>query len=536
MNHTQAKEHTEDILQWYDWGREAFDRAAGEGKPMRIVIDRGETVRSRGGKGTVGRLTARYFVPVCVDGAAFPEVAEAYRMASAMLTGRNALPLEVLADSSGVPFFAAGAPGEAELAGLLSSVALHWMGDGAVYEETAALLRRQLDEEASPTATMTLREIGEGYLRTLLERCAENEPLQPQDLLFLFTYAKRTGERVLLDGAERALLQLCMGPRWDHIGGGFYAADALGYEKRLSDQSWMMEVLLSAVNITGRSVYKKLLGETADFVIRELRHECGGFCEGVVCKQGNFLTADRVAAVVGEEVALDFCAAYGVGAAPSLPYWVGGSAVGGKALHELRMKLYRDRLQRGGASMQEKILLGQNGLMIAALAKAGRTLGVHRYLTAAVGAEEFLRSRMVAPPDLRRYYCRGKVAGEGALEDYGGYAMGLYELYRCGCGEEYLCHSGRVMARGDALFSDHDRSGYFLGRDGGNLPVRPKLYAGEGLPCGWSVALGVLVKLAREIRHPGLRRRVRQLVEHGTAMAEQQPCGYALSVMLEASQ
>ena len=536
MNHTQAKEHTEDTLQWYSWGREAFHRAAEEGKPMRIVIRCGEDSNPRRGKGTVGRLTARYFVPVSVDSAAFPEVAEAYRMASAMLTGRSALPLEVLADSSGMPFFAAGATGEAELAGLLSSVALHWMGDGGVYGQTAALLREQLEREECPAASMTLEQLGEQHLRSLLEQCAEKELLLPQDLLFLFTYAKRTGERVLLEAAERALLQQCMGTRWDHIGGGFYALDALGYEKRLSDQSWMMEVLLTAFRITGRPVYKKLLGETADFAIRELRHECGGFFEAVVNENGYFLTAERVAAVLDGEAAMCFCAAYGIGDEPTLPHWVGGCGIGGEVLHELRMKLYRERLQKGGTTPRDKIILGQNGLMVAALAKTGRTLGVQRYLTAAMSAEEFLRSRMVAPLDLRRYYCRGCVAGEAALEDYSGYAMGLYELYRSGCGEEYLCHSGRVMARGDALFSDHDRDGYFLGRDGGMLPVRPKQYAHAQLPCGWSVTLGVLVKLAREIRHPGLRHRVRQLVEYGSAVAEQQPCGYGLTVLLEARQ
>ena len=532
MNHTQTKEHTEDALRWYDWGREAFDRAAAEGKPMRIVIRSDEDMHLRSGKGTVSRLTARYFVPVSVDGAACPEVAEAYRTASSMLTGRSALPLEVLADSSGMPFYTAGSPGDAELAGLLSSVALHWLGDAGVYEQTAHLLRGQMKDGDCPAATKSLEQLAEQHLLALLKRCADREELPPHELLFLFTYAKRSGERLLLEAAERALLQLCMGVRWDHIGGGFYAADALGYEKRLTDQSRMMEVLLTAFHITGRSVYKKLLSETADFVIRELRHETHGFYTGLRNERGDFLTAEDVVAVLDED-AMDFCAAYGIGDAPSLPRWTGKSSLGSKALHQLRMKLYRARLQKGGAVPREKIILGQNGLMIAALAKTGRALGVQRYLTAAVAAEEFLRSRMVTPVDLRRYYCRGKVAGEGALEDYSGYAMGLYELYRSGCGEEYLCHSGRVMARGDALFTDHDHNGYFLGRDGGMLPVRPKQYADMTEPCGWSMALAVLVKLAQEIRHPGLRRRVRQLVEHGSAVAEQYPCGYALAVLLE---
>ena len=60
MNHTQLGEHTEEGLHWYQWGREAFARAAAEGKPMRIVIHKGAVpAGSREGRGTVGRLTAR---------------------------------------------------------------------------------------------------------------------------------------------------------------------------------------------------------------------------------------------------------------------------------------------------------------------------------------------------------------------------------------------------------------------------------------------------------------------------------------------
>ena len=51
-----------------------------------------------------------------------------------------------------------------------------------------------------------------------------------------------------------------------------------------------------------------------------------------------------------------------------------------------------------------------------------------------------------------------------------------------------------------------------------------------------SLDADVLVKLGQEIRHPGLRRRVRQLAEHGRAVAEQVPCGYALAVLLEAAE
>jgi len=238
---------------------------------------------------------------------------------------------------------------------------------------------------------------------------------------------------------------------------------------------------------------------------------------------------------LGENDGSVFCRQYSIGENLTAPNLYNGEQPEEDSLllHDLRMKLYRYRLERGGAERDEKVLTGWNGLMIASLARAGRVLGVERYLTAAANAEEFLRSRLVEPTRLRRYWCHGAANGEGALEDYAGYAMGLYELYRSGCGGDYLRNAAKVMARGDALFSDWEHGGYFLTRGQQNLPVRPKQPWDTDVPSEWSVALQVLVCLSKEIRHPGLQNRTKEQLNYAAAVARSYDCGYALAAMME---
>lgn len=218
-----------------------------------------------------------------------------------------------------------------------------------------------------------------------------------------------------------------------------------------------------------------------------------------------------------------------------MPHLFNGTQSDGDSalLCELRMKLYRDRLERGGASCDQRVLLGQNGLMIAALARAGRVLGMERYLNAACTAEAFLRSRLVTPAELRRCWHHGAAGGEAILEDYVGYALGLAELYHSGCGGECLRHSAKLMARADALFSDWQRGGYYLTRAQGRLPIRPKPLWDEDTPSAWSVALRVLTLLAAEIPHPGLHRRCGELADFATGVARSYDCSYALMALME---
>ena len=541
----------EDSIDWYPWGREPFARAAEEHKPMRIAIGTTPTAHIHHGTGTAARQTERYFIPVQVDSEEHPDVAAVYGRAAAMLVGRDELPLEIFADERGNPFFAAGPLREVELAGLLSGVALNRSSNLDAYAPTAEIIRERLLHTVEPVPEPPQREeLWEAHFQSLQSRYDEGnggfgkgeKRLLPHELLFLLHYAHYTGDALPKQMAEHTLYHMALGAIRDHIGGGFFCrtADARWEQpiphKRLIDQAWMLDVYTRAWQLTGTELYRRVAMETADFVIRELRHGAGGFYTAQWSEDGFWLLNDEmVYAAVGQNDGSVFCREYSVGESLSVPHLYNGEDPDEDTvlLHDLRMKLYRKRLERGSVQRDDKIQTGENGIMIAALARAGRVFGVERYLTAASNAEEFLRSRLVSPTDLRRYYCHGAAAGDGVMGDFAGYAMGLLALYRCGCGSEYLYHAARVMGRADALFSDRENGGWFLSRGDASLPMRPRQLWDKDVPSGWSVALRVLTELSKEICHPGLRKRTAELLEDAARVAATTPCAYALTALLK---
>lgn len=543
----------DDPVDWYPWGQEAFDRAQQEHKPLLISI--GTTPAQRNmccTHGTVARLTERYFIPVQVDEQEHPEVAALYRQAAGLFTGQTTGPLEVLADASGNPFFITPALREVELAALLSGVALHWNSDPTVYQRIAADMGSRLEQIGNAVSEPGSEEqLWENHFKRLQSRYdrvnggfgSGSKKLMPQDLLFLLVYHRYTGDGTALEMAEHTMRQMALGAVRDVLGGGFFRGTTDPQwrnpvtEKRLIDQAWMLEVYTQGYQDTGDAFFRTVAQETADYVIRELRHAAGGFYTAQWSEDGYYhWTEGLVHKALGDADGSVFCKHYSIGNNPTVPHLFNGEDPQEDSvfLHDLRMKLYRDRLERSNPERDEKVLVGWNGIMIATLARAGRVLGIERYLTAAANAEDFLRNRLVSPQELRRYWCHGAVAGEGCLEDYAGYAMGLYELYRCGCGGEYLRHGAKVMARADALFSDWDHGGYYLTRSYRNLPTRPKQPWDMELPSAWSIAVAVLVALSKEIRHPGLRNRTKEQLHYAAKVARSYDCPYALIAMMDA--
>lgn len=539
----------EDSIDWYAWGQEPFERAVKEHKPMRIAIGTTATADIHHGAGTVARLTERYFIPVQVDGEEHPDVAAMYSRAAALLIGREELPLEVFTDETGTPFFAAGPLREVELAGLLSGMVLNRSSTPDVYARTAEIIKQRLLHTAGPLPEPKEREfLWETHFKQLQSHYDEAnggfghgaKQLLPHELLFLLHYARYTGEQLPRQMAEHTLYNMALGGIRDHIGGGFFRRTTDSHwlqpvpEKRLIDQAWMLDVYTRAWQMTGTELFRRVASETADFVIRELRHGAGGFYTAQWSEDGFWLLNDEIVySTVGQNDGSVFCKQYSIGETPSVPHLYNGEdpQEDSVLLHDLRMKLYRKRLERSTPQRDDKVQTGENGIMIAALARAGRIFGVERYLTAAANAEEFLRSRLVSVTDLRRYYCHGAAAGDGFMADFAGYAMGLLALYRCGCGGDYLSHAARVMARADALFSDRENGGWFLSRGDAALPMRPRQLWDKDIPSGWSVALRVLTDLSREIPHPGLRQRTAQLLEDASRAARSGSCAYALTAL-----
>ena len=108
-------------------------------------------------------------------------------------------------------------------------------------------------------------------------------------------------------------------------------------------------------------------------------------------------------------------------------------------LNFIREKLFNVRENRVHPQKDDKILTDWNGLMIAAMARAGAVLNNDRYAQGAVKAMDFLLQNLMKKDGSLMKRHRNGVSGlTGVLDDYAFTIWGLIELYEMNYDEKYL--------------------------------------------------------------------------------------------------
>jgi uncharacterized protein YyaL (SSP411 family) len=337
---------------------------------------------------------------------------------------------------------------------------------------------------------------------------------RPSELLFLLREHARTGADAPRDMVLTTLKAMALGGMRDHIGGGFHRYSVDGnwrvphFEKMLYDQAQLVLAYLEAAQVSQDSFYAQVAEDTLQYVRREMTDEGGGFFSAEDADsvpperahdphpprtEGAFYvwTLDEVQSVLGDD-ARPFALRYGIlpgGNAPfdphaefegkNLLYTARGIADIAKeldttpedvaaALMRARVALFDARNRRPRPHLDDKVLTGWNGLMIAACARAARV--VHeRYLSSAEKAAQFIESTLWngSTRVLLRRYRKGTAAIDAYAEDYACLIFGLLELFHASGSAHWLKWAIDLQRRQDELFWDAIEGGWFstTGRD-----------------------------------------------------------------------
>jgi hypothetical protein len=170
-----------------------------------------------------------------------------------------------------------------------------------------------------------------------------------------------------------------------------------------------------------------------------------------------------------------------------------------EVLARSRAKLFAAREQRIKPARDEKILTAWNGLMLAALAEAGRVLERPDYVAVAVANAEFVLGTMQQAGRLFRTWKAqpGQAKLMGYLEDYAFYADGLLALYQTTFEPRWFQAARALMEVVLDHFTDAEAGGFFdTADDHETLVVRPKSLQDNATPCGNSMAVRTLLQLA----------------------------------------
>ena len=549
-------QHADNPVDWYPWSDEAFEKAKNEDKPIFLSIGYStchwchvmehESFEDE----QVAKLLNETFVCIKVDREERPDVDEVYMTVCQMVTGSGGWPLTIFMTPDKIPFFAAtyipkenrfGRPGLMEI---IPQVREMWAAQRDQLMASANKIEDALSQMSDSASGLDLRKevLGEAYSQ--FQRSFDprfggfgSAPKFPatHNLMFLLRYWKRTGEKDALEIVETTLQQMRQGGIFDHVGYGFhrYSTDqewlVPHFEKMLYDQAILAMAYTEVFQATGNEFYKTTAKEIFTYVLRDMMDDKGGFysaedadSEG---EEGKFYVwiENEIRNVLDKEEADLFVKVYNVESDGNFQEEATQRATGANILHlnkplneiadELNtelpklkqrlefscQKLFEVREKRIHPLKDDKILTDWNGLMIAALAKAGRVFNDEQYTDTAQNAAEFILNNMRNQNgELFHRYRNGEVGIKGYLDDYAFLIWGLLELYETTFDVKYLqtaLELNEVVLK--QFWDTKNFAFYFTSKDAEKLPVRKKEVYDGAIPSGNSVMMLNLIRLAR---------------------------------------
>ena len=128
-------------------------------------------------------------------------------------------------------------------------------------------------------------------------------------------------------------------------------------------------------------------------------------------------------------------------------------------------KLFNEREKRVRPYKDDKILTDWNGLMIAALAKAGSIFDNNKYIAAAEDSFSFIEKYLMNKDGkLLHRYREGDSSITGNLDDYAFMIWGLIELYEATFKASYILKAVELINTVLKHFWDESNGGFFITR------------------------------------------------------------------------
>jgi len=534
-------QHRDNPVDWFPWGEEALARARELDRPILLSVGYSAChwchVMER--ESFEDAATAAYmnehFVCVKVDREERPDVDALYMEAVQAISGQGGWPMTVFCDPDGVPFYGGTYFPPDESRGMpsfrmvMEAVVDAFENRREELRERAPETRRRLGAigaveaakeapgaELLETAVATLRE-GADIERGGFGGAPKFPPASTLELLLA---------RGVPEPVERTLDAMLAGGIYDQVGGGFarYSVDAAWlvphFEKMLYDNALLARAYLHGWQAFGHERYRRIVEETLDWALREMRGPEGGFYSALDAdsegEEGRFYvwTPEELREVLGAERAAEIGAYYGVSEdgnfeGRNILHLAGGAAASEPpGLAEAREALRRARDQRVRPGLDDKRLASWNALMLATLAEAGAALDRDDYLDAARACAEFVLDRMRTPafaagrgePDkqrthrLLRTYKDGEARLNAYLEDHAFLLEALLTLYEASFEPRWFSEAEALAETTIERFGDRERGGFFsTSDDHEQLIARRKEIGDHPIPSGNSAAaLGLL--------------------------------------------
>ena len=551
-------QHKDNPVHWRPWGEAALAEARARDVPLLVSVGYSTCYwchvmerESFEDEATAAVMNER-FVCVKVDREERPDVDQLYMTAVQVQTRQGGWPMNVFLLPDGRYFYGGTyfppremhgtGGGRPSFTNVLVALSEAYKNDRAEVEGQAGQIEeilRKLAEPAKPERAVTLD------LETLvaIEREGRSDfderhggfggaPKFPrQTLLQLALRMQRLAPDPERERQIKATLDaLAGGGIRDHLGGGFhrYSTDAKWlvphFEIMLYDQAMLLDVFADAAELFDDDGYRGVARGIADFVLRDLTADGGGFFSGidaeVNAREGqNYLwtpgqvrdalpapetrRADRFGDAYGLGDGFNFADPHHDGGVPTSnvlvsPNWRSDDV--DAELAETRRMLLEARARRDQPATDTKIITAWNALMIGGLIRLASTTQAPLYLDAARRAADFLLDVHRDGGRVMRTSKDGRVRHRGLLDDYAYLAAARLDLAEATGEAGYRDEAAELTNAVGRLFGGGGSDGggpWFSPLEADDLYVRQKVAGDNPLPSGAAVYGDVLRRLGR---------------------------------------
>ncbi|WP_447925915.1 thioredoxin domain-containing protein [Georgenia muralis] len=522
-------QHAGNPVDWWEWGPDAFAEAKRRDAPILLSVGYAAChwchvmAHESFEDTTVAAAVNASFVAVKVDREERPDVDAVYMAATTALTGHGGWPMTCFLTPDGEPFYCGTYYPRQTFLQLLDAISRAWTQRREEVVEAGGRIVAALAEVGSTGRPVPLDAAALDAAAARLEESFDRTnggfgraPKFPPSMVleFLLRHHARTGDarsRRMVDVTADAMAR---GGMYDQLAGGFarYSVDASWvvphFEKMLYDNAQLLRLYLRLHRATGSSLAERVVHETAEFLLRDLRTVEGGFASSLDADAAGYegltyaWTPAELGAVLGPDDgarAADLLAVTETGTFekgtstlqlrrdPADPRWWA----------EVRGRLLRARADRPQPARDDKVVTAWNGLAVAALAEAGALLGEPGWVAAARTCAELVVDRHVVDGRLRRASRDGVVGTAAAVAaDHGDLAEGLLALHQATGEVRWLEDAGRVLDVALDHFAADGGGFYDVADDAERLLSRPRDLADNAEPAGTSALGGALLTYA----------------------------------------
>lgn len=501
-------QHANNPVDWYPWGDEAFNKAKEEKKLILVSIGYSSChwchvmEHQAFSNPEVTEYMNTHFVNIKVDREERPDIDQIYMNAVQIINRSGGWPLNCFALPNGKPVFGGTYFSINNWLNVLKNLNESWLKDPNRIADVADELANSIvgteiirfKREPEEQQNITIIKDYSNRLKKLFDtrnggiKGAPKFPM-PGLLEFLLEYGTHNHDDEINDFVMLTLDKIASGGIYDHLGGGFarYSVDDSWliphFEKMLYDNAQLISIYSKAYRLNQNEVYKNVVEESISFILNEMKSYQGGFYSSYDAdsegKEGIYYTWTKheIETILNEDSEL-FSVAYGVTAVGNFEgsnvlnrsaskdhlnclFSIDCTTATNRIAHA-KKKLKDVRNTRVKPSLDDKVIISWNGMLITAFVDAYISFGNADYLAAAIDCLNYIENYHYFNGKLNRIYCKGKLSVDALLDDYAHLTKAYISVYKVTLDQELIVKGENLVKTAIQDFYDNDSGMFFF--------------------------------------------------------------------------